>query len=228
MKTKIFSLVLCITAVICLSGCYKEDVPQEPSKPELNKTKLTMYPRETFQLKYTGKNCTWKSDNSAIAKVENGLVTALYVGETTIYADRSKCKVTVKPHLTKYYDPYLEFGASKDKVKSYMYGYQIERENSESIIFTGKNGIISYLYRFENGILTGSGFLADLTEGTYVIDYVKERYIPMEQSGSTYYFMSPTKKFAVAVQITTSGVMVICLPTNSKTKSISMLFDNVF
>ena len=54
----------------------------------------------------TDKTVTWKSSNSAIAKVEDGKVTALAVGETTVSAaagdKTATCKVTVKqrPRVT--------------------------------------------------------------------------------------------------------------------------------
>ena len=54
----------------------------------------------------TEKTVTWKSSNSAIAKVEDGKVTALAVGETTVSAaagdKTATCKVTVKqrPHVS--------------------------------------------------------------------------------------------------------------------------------
>ena len=76
------------------------------SSIELNKTDLEMEPGQTEQLTATvlpddatDKTVTWSSSNTSIATVDNGLVTAVAVGEALITASaggkKADCKVTV-------------------------------------------------------------------------------------------------------------------------------------
>lgn len=81
-----------------------EDNTEEGDTLALNRTTLTLTPEKTHQLKVTGageENITWASSDSAVATVdENGLVTAVDVGEAEITAEVKgetlTCKVTVK------------------------------------------------------------------------------------------------------------------------------------
>ena len=72
-------------------------------KPQMNKTKKTVYVDETYQLEVLGGkgDITWKSSDKKIAKVSSkGKVTALKPGTVTITAKKGsktyKCKITVK------------------------------------------------------------------------------------------------------------------------------------
>ncbi len=74
---------------------------------KLNKTKATMYPTDTLQLKVTGtkKKVKWSSSNKKVATVSSkGKVTAKKAGKATITAKvgskKLKCKITVKKEKT--------------------------------------------------------------------------------------------------------------------------------
>lgn len=81
-----------------------EDNTEEGDTLALNRTTLTLTTEKTHQLKVTGageETITWASSDSAVATVdENGLVTAVDVGEAEITAEVKgetlTCKVTVK------------------------------------------------------------------------------------------------------------------------------------
>lgn len=81
----------------------------EVKTAKLNKTKATLKPGESFNLKVTlkpkkvtDKSITWKSSNKKVATVDkNGKVTAKKKGTCTITAvtsngKKAKCKITVK------------------------------------------------------------------------------------------------------------------------------------
>ena len=86
-----------------------ENMPNEQYYPalSLNKTNLTMNKGDSQQLILSadgialdGSEAKWTSSDSSVAKVENGLVTAVDKGETVITASYQEvevsCKVTVK------------------------------------------------------------------------------------------------------------------------------------
>lgn len=233
MKTKIVNMMLCIASLICFAACSKESNNQREGTPELNKTNLSLYVGDTFQLIYKSNNCNWSSDNPLIATVEDGLVTAEHVGTTAIHVNNSTCKVTINPRYTKYYDPYLEFGANKEEVKSYMLGHKIEQETTDKILYSGNNGIRAYLYSFNNGKLSGSAFVADLSESSYLGKYLYERYILMDKIGQQLVFLNPTQTLGVMLQVVNYGCLVGIFPNNSGTKtqtfdSESFLSEEIF
>lgn len=94
------------------------------TKVDLNKTSLTMTGYGiTNNLKATvspatasDKTITWKSSNTKVAKVKNGVVTSVSAGTAKIYAYAEKnkvvatCKVTVKA-------PYIKISSTKSSVK---------------------------------------------------------------------------------------------------------------
>lgn len=63
---------------------------------DLNKTAVTMrqYDTETLQVLGTDDTVTWYSENSRVATVTNGLITAKSVGQTTVYAYVNGCRIS--------------------------------------------------------------------------------------------------------------------------------------
>ena len=87
MKSKIFAL--CASFTLMLAGCGPE--PVKATGVELDKTSATMIVGDTLQLKATvapenatDKAVTWSASGDGIVKVEDGLVTALKAGESTV------------------------------------------------------------------------------------------------------------------------------------------------
>ena len=115
MKKGLFAAVLaCICAMACMFGlvaCNDEEQTIAVESVTLNKTELTLEVggEETLTVTVapddaTDKTVTWTSDNTAIATVENGKVTAVAAGRATITAKAgdktAACAVTVKEALT--------------------------------------------------------------------------------------------------------------------------------
>ena len=115
MKKGLFSVVLaCICAMACMFGlvaCNDEEGTTAVESVTLNKTELTLEVggEETLTVTVapddaTDKTVTWTSDNTAIATVENGKVTAVAAGNATITAKAgdktASCSVTVNAAIT--------------------------------------------------------------------------------------------------------------------------------
>ena len=97
-------LILTLAFVLSMSTsavCFAKTT--EKSKVKLNKTKLTLYVGDTYNLKISGtkKNVTWTSSNKKVATVNNkGFVEAVGKGKATITAKVAgkeySCTVNVK------------------------------------------------------------------------------------------------------------------------------------
>lgn len=230
MKTIIFSFVLLINVCVCLSlaSCSKDDV--EPTStlinqsPTLDKSSITLYVDETSVITYSGKECTWSTDNSLIAMVDNGKVTAKHVGTTIIHANNLTCTVTVKPRYNTYTEPYLNFGCSKSEVKTKMSAYNMKSEDATRIVYYGKGKINTYGYAFENDKLINSVFYTTLINSIELTDFLLERYwvIDYEDKGNNeyiFYLGSVDLKTYVVMQLTTSGSIVMYLSADSVSNS---------
>lgn len=108
MKRKIVTLLLAVCTTICLCfGFTACDNTVAVESVKLNKTELAMEigGEETLTVTVTPDNATekavtWTSDNTAVATVESGKVTAVATGTATITAKAGNksatCSVTVK------------------------------------------------------------------------------------------------------------------------------------
>ena len=115
MKKGLFAVALaCICAMACMFGlvaCNDEEGTTAVESVTLNKTELTLEVggEETLTVTVapddaTDKTVAWTSDNTAVATVENGKVTAVAAGNATITAKAgdktAACAVTVKEALS--------------------------------------------------------------------------------------------------------------------------------
>lgn len=205
--------MLVIALFVCFSSCSKDDDEEAPL-PTLDKTNITLYVDETSQITYSGSDkCIWSSENSLIAEVENGVVTAQHVGTTIIHANGLSCNVTVKPKYTSFTEPYLEWGSNMATVKKHMSGYTLKTEDSDNIGYLGKGQVNAYLYTFENGRLKTCGFSTSLLYSLELTRFLLERYCVVKYDNNssddiicylasvdlTYYVMFYTNKSGCAV-----------------------------
>lgn len=223
---KVFSILLpCIAMVFLFTSCSKDDV--NPISPSLDRTEVTLYVDETINLTYSGSDCTWSSDNPFIASVKDGTITANLVGETVIHANDANCKITVKPHYTKYYDPYIKWNEEKNEVKKYMRDYEIQQEEDDQITYKGDTSIPYYVYTFKDGKLISSGLLVNILDGIYLTSYLLERYIPLSKDDTMYYFTSPDKETLIAMKIESNAILVVYTALNPTSKSHTTYIKNI-
>ena len=109
-----FSYILILIAVLACTPNLNPGIPGSGQRNEiavqsieLNSTSLSLQPGGQASLNgtvspdnATDKTVTWTSSNTEIATVENGLVTAISPGETTITATAGKCSATCTVTVT--------------------------------------------------------------------------------------------------------------------------------
>lgn len=222
MKKLLFPLMTVVVMLTSVTSCSK-DSDSESSKPSLDKSNITLYASEKAKLTYTGNTCKWSSDNELVATVDNGVITAKHVGTTTIHANDLACQVTVKPKYNTYVEPCIFWGASKSLVKSYMLGYTLKGEESNSLGYIGKGNINGYAYLFDNNGLKSSAFVVSLLNSIMISDFLLERYwvIDMKEDSSgnlTSYLGSVDLKTYVVLNIRKDGVIVDYISSESLKK----------
>lgn len=138
------------------------------------------------------------SGNEYIATVTNdGVVEAIRVGETEITVrDKNnasaKCKVKVTGKSKMYTEPYLQFGASKSKVKSFE-KRTLLNEDTDALSYYGENNYVStVIYMFKNNKLESSGVFLPYTKSNanMLAEFLQERYIVFTDGESNIYFTS--------------------------------------
>jgi len=204
MKNLLIILSLMLTSLAFVScGSDKEDEP--------NYTNQTMQVGNTYTI--PGKDLGWTSDNELIASVANGIVTAEHVGETTVRNGSKSFKVTVTPKYNTFKEPYMNFGASMSSVKSFMSGYTLNQEKSETLLYDGRFPVMYYLYTFKNaGMYLSSAIIKSSSVDTdEMVEFMKERYVFVTMDQSKYYFafLSPDKKMMVILQLDTLNYQVV-------------------
>ena len=226
MKTKLIYLMLLILASAYVTSCSKDDDgdKEEIINATLNKTSVTLYVDETSVLTYSGGKCTWSTDNYLVAEVDNGVVKAKHVGETTIHANDLTCKVTVKPKYNTYKEPFMGWGSSKSTVKNNMAGYTLKGEDDTNLVYLGKGNITAYAYLFENGLLHSSAFYASLINSLDLSDFLLERYwvVDIEEKGSYDYEIllgSVDLNMGILFSVTSSGCLVAYYEVDTKSSS---------
>lgn len=203
--------------ILAFTGCGKDD-DDEPNVPD-----QSLKVGQSFTIPVEG---AWESDNKFIASVEGATVKGVCAGETSIRNGKQSFKVTVQPTFFLYKDPYLQFGASKSKVKDFMKGFEEVETDNESLNFFYLEGTnpVMYIYMFENAGLKSTGvFLpTKMATSAQIADYLTERFIPVGSNSEIIAMVSPDKTIAVGVTVQKiSGTLmyeIIYLPYSS-TKS---------
>ncbi len=208
MKAKVL-LMSALIMPFCFWGCGSDD-----DEELLNNKNISLYVGESITLEYTGKSCTWSSDNSLIADVDDGVVTAKHVGTTKIHANKTSCIVTVKSKINSYPEPYTEWGSSMSKVKNNMSSFSLNSQDATSLRYAGKGKVSGYIYLFENGGLKTSAMVVDLFNSIELADFLMDRYciLSYERKSSTELealFISVDGKIAVGLFVKTSGCTVV-------------------
>ena len=194
-------LIMGLTFASCEDPTPDNNDDNKDEKPQLNKTELTLTSTDSFQLEYLNytEAIEYKTENPYIADVDSlGLIKAYYAGQTTIYANELTCKVTVNPRYTYFLDPYTKWNAKRTDVQEYMKGFEMEydEENYTEIYIPQEESeyIDSYMYIYENELLTGGAMIVYNLEMESIIDHIIDRYIPtnMDEESGMIMLIDPT------------------------------------
>ena len=114
-----------MAAVFALAGvsffsCSSSSSDDEPFS--MNGRAITLQKGDKYTITHTGK-ASWSSEDTFVASVNDGEVTANHVGETAIYAmfggAESKCDVTVRGLYDYFREPLCKLNATPEDVMRY-------------------------------------------------------------------------------------------------------------
>lgn len=179
MKMKnLLTIAAIATLLLAFPSCKKDN------NQGLNKDKIDMLPGETYRLTYDAGECVWSSQQPLIASVEDGLVTAHLVGNTTIYANEATCSVTVEPRYNTFREPLYGSDVTVKDVEKYMSDYTLlgESDAEEGIYcYISKDESSIYAYSFNGPVLEFSYVLLLDVNLDDIILFLEERYVPLDE-----------------------------------------------
>lgn len=114
-----------LAAVFALAGvsffsCSSSSSDDEPFS--MNERAITLQKGDKYTITHTGK-ASWSSEDTFVASVNDGEVTANHVGETAIYAisggSKSQCNVTVRGLYNYFREPLCKMNATPEDVMRY-------------------------------------------------------------------------------------------------------------
>ncbi len=163
----------------------------------------------------------WLSEEPLIASISENTINAKRVGKTKISNEKSSFNVTVTPKYNLYYEPCMQWGASKSTVNSFMKGYELNQQDTEGISYYGKGAVEMYAYLFKNNKLTSSAVLLDAEKYLEAVaNFINERYVYTleDEDNYAFYFVNIEKDMAVMVSLNSLGgnvyIMVLYYPVD--------------
>lgn len=169
-------MFIAVTVCGCLSSCGGDDEDEI-----LNYSDIEMVAGDVYTI---SSGSGWTSTNENVATVSGRKISALRVGTARIYNSVSNFEVTVEPNYYTYMEPYMQWGASRSSVKSYMKGYTIYADEYDQLSFYGKYKETLTIYSFENSKLYMCGVACSANDVTAeeLSYYLAERYIYLGES----------------------------------------------
>lgn len=227
---KVLFLLPILTALFTFSGCSDD----EEGGISLNESEITLYSDDTEQLE-ANDNVDWMSESEFVASVDaNGLVTGNHVGTTNIIASNgsgtSKCTVEIIPRFNTFEEPVLDFGATKEEVKS-KESRTILSETEEGLVYIGENNALDMVaYLFENGRLRSAGAAVSFAYTSELTSFLIERYQVVGEENDIYMFINnDVDKFDMIVSLSVESdyLLVAYGPYSTDTKVITETNDYI-
>lgn len=172
---KIFSVMLLAASFVCLTACSGDDEEVRPNIPAGRDMKVG----ETYNLGYKAQ---WESSNEYAATVNNdGVVTAVRKGIAKIYSSQENlwCIVSVTPSYTLYNEPIMQWGISKNSLKSQK-GTPDQVTSTVLSYETGNTIAPLEMYLFENDRLSSASIVVKLAYAEEMVEHLVQRYVPVE------------------------------------------------
>lgn len=230
MKNFLLFAIACLA--ISLTSC-----KEEPAKPTLSQTSYTLKAHSTTPL--AGQNLegtVWDSANEYVASVTNGItIESMCVGKTTVRSNNNlSFTVEVKPQYNTYTEPITNWGNTVGSLKA-KYGDPITETSSIIMFKTGNTKAPIVLFQLEGGVVTGSGVASPVSAYGEILNFLTERYVPVEMDSANYSVMfaacsgkrsNPNLKMAIQTSYSSSLMAVLTIyvqNNNTDTKSLSPL-----
>ncbi|WP_159468018.1 Ig-like domain-containing protein [Dyadobacter sp. 3J3] len=235
-------LLLLSVCALLFTGCSKsEDKTPEPE---------TIIDSPTIELKYDSQHqyalkkgsadvfpstFNWISSNEKVGKVDaNGLFKARKIGETTItgtaYGKNVESKVTITPYVTLFTEPYIEFGALKETIKS-KEKRKLLTETATGLLYEGSSitQTRAVLYVFTNQRLASAGILFENATSTVALSstFLKERYPDRATIDGKVYMLNDERTWGVVLTVDPSyGYMGVYLPNSTNGRMVSDQYNS--
>ncbi|SQA92456.1 hypothetical protein [Capnocytophaga ochracea] len=224
-------IVLLLIALLAV-GCSKESKEEERPVLNIQNKEISLYRNEEKNVNATSnRKITYSFPKGELhASVsEGGVIKGIFVGnaELTITdgVNTEKVKVTIIPKYNFFYNPLLDFNASKEDVKKYMKSGVFEKidENTYAYDFGDIRDIQEFykiVYSFENNKLKNV-MIVFAFNGKYrndTINYLGERYIPVSSEGSVFVFANPDENNPFYIGFTFNALKNSCTLFYSKVK----------
>lgn len=222
---KIILALVSIALVACSS-----DSKQSMEDPvySIKQTEYNINFGDTARIVITpdSRGFTFTSQNEKHARVDNGLISAVLVGETYIDVSneekgfKATCKVVVKSTSNKYDEPIFLFGKSKEEVKASQtgrlvenvtvptWGYQFTYDDCLTFKNEGK-GEVYTVYAFEGGKAVRMAHMIQRENDSWnpeVWEHVKQHY-SRAVCGNGYWYFTPDFKYMAFRQSGTNVVV---------------------
>lgn len=230
MKKNLYTIIIILMGVFFCS-C-EADEPKQEAKLNLTKVKCYSSDETLLTVENSKGNIEWKIENPLVATIEPSgnscVVTGKYVGKTNVKANNLICEIEVAPKYTNFKEPYLKFNNTPSQVHSYMSWATLEEDSKTQKIYHDKAKNILYAYSFENNKLTQSTFMMLITDASYAVDYLLERYIPVTQSSSsTYGCINPEQNMLIVIDISNYLLVTYKEYTPSKSNDVVSILNEM-
>ena len=195
-----------LAAVFALAGvsffsCSSSSSDDEPFS--MNERAITLQKGDNYTITHTGK-ASWSSEDTFVASVNDGEVTANHVGETAIYAmsggSKSQCNVTVRGLYNYFREPLCKLNATPEDVMRYETRSLDTKRSDRTMLFyypAMNEDIDVVVYSFKNDKLE-SAFVSMTMHGNapqalhMIPNLMSERYFGDGISSSGYVYMNAT------------------------------------
>lgn len=230
MKTKNFTLAALLLVAI-LSSCSKDE---NQTIQVTTKSPMVLNYKQTANIDAVSTQpISYNPENEFHAKVSNtGVITAQHVGETRVNltngSDSKSIQVVVEPKFNLYKTPCIEWGMTRSQIKT-QYG-KPDTETASGIGYTTTSSsapIMLYLFD-SNDKLTSSAVMVKTAYASTLVDFLVERYMPIDVNTSEYTAMFvnglSTDKITTAINLSVynlSYLMVMYVDVRNAAKSRS-------